>query len=84
MLLGERVPFGRLGRMHLKLRPAQKARVGRNPSTGGEITIKAKPEMLVPKMSFSKYIKEKSANSKLDPDTSEEVFTVKDAIEEDE
>ncbi|MFH0975584.1 MAG: HU family DNA-binding protein [Spirochaetota bacterium] len=65
MLLGERVPMGRLGRMRLKLRPAQKARVGRNPKTGEEITIKAKPEMPVPKMAFSKYFKERSANVKV-------------------
>ncbi len=66
LLLGEKVPVGRLGRMRLKLRPAQKARVGRNPKTGEEITIKAKPEMPVPKMAFSRYIKEKSANVKID------------------
>jgi nucleoid DNA-binding protein len=66
MLLGEKVPIGKLGRMRLKLRPAQKARVGRNPKTGEEITIKAKPETPVPKMAFSKYIKEKSSNIKID------------------
>ncbi len=77
MLLGEKVPLGRLGRMNLKLRPAQKARVGRNPSTGEEITIKAKPETLVPKMAFSKYIKERSATAKVNVEAG-------DAAEEDE
>jgi nucleoid DNA-binding protein len=66
LLLGEKVPVGKLGRIRLKLRPAQKARVGRNPKTGEEITIKAKPEMAVPKMVFSRYIKEKSINVKID------------------
>lgn len=72
MLLGEKVPVGRLGRMYLKTRPAQKARVGRNPLTGQEITIKAKPEMLVPKITFSKYIKERAASSKFIPEMGEE------------
>ena len=66
LLLGEKVPVGKLGRMRLKLRPAQKARVGRNPKTGEEITIKAKPEMPVPKMAFSRYIKDKALNIKID------------------
>jgi nucleoid DNA-binding protein len=67
LLLNERVPLGRIGRLLLKLRPAQKARVGRNPKTGEEVTIKAKPEKPVPKMAFSKYIKEKSANARIEP-----------------
>jgi nucleoid DNA-binding protein len=66
LLLGEKVPIGKIGRMRLKLRPAQKARVGRNPRTGEEVTVKAKPEMPIPKMAFSKYIKERSANVKID------------------
>ena len=59
MLLGEKVPIGRLGKLTAKLKPAQKARVGRNPATGGEITITAKPKMFVPKALFGKIIKEK-------------------------
>jgi nucleoid DNA-binding protein len=62
MLLKEKVKVGKIGQLQLKIRPAQKARVGINPATGEQITIKAKPEVYVPKMSFSKYIKEKSSN----------------------
>ncbi len=62
MLMGERVPVGRIGKIFAKLKPAQKARVGRNPSTGEEITIAAKPEMYVPKMNFGKDIKTKCSN----------------------
>lgn len=67
MLLGEKVPLGRLGRMRLRLRAAQKARIGRNPRTGEEVTIKAKPETLVPKMAFSRYLKKRSATAKIIP-----------------
>ena len=56
-LLGERVPVGRLGRLYLALRGAQKARVGRNPATGEELLIPAKPESAVPRLSFSKHLK---------------------------
>ena len=62
MLLKEKVKVGKIGQLHLKIKPAQKARVGINPVTGEKITIKAKPEIYVPKMSFSKYLKEKSSN----------------------
>ncbi|MEJ2664566.1 MAG: HU family DNA-binding protein [Spirochaetia bacterium] len=65
VLLGQRVSLGRLGNMLLKKRAAQKARVGINPATGEEITIKAKPEMYVPKISFSKVLKEKAAQVKV-------------------
>jgi len=65
VLLGQRVSLGRLGNMLLKKRAAQKARVGINPATGEEITIKAKPEMYVPKISFSKALKEKAAQVKV-------------------
>jgi nucleoid DNA-binding protein len=66
LLLGARVPVGKLGKAFLKIKPAQKARVGRNPATGKEITITAKPEMYAPKLSFSKEIKEKSASLKIE------------------
>lgn len=62
MLLGERVSFGNLGKLYLKKRPAKKARVGRNPLTGEQITIAAKPESYVPKASFSKNFKQKASN----------------------
>jgi len=60
VLSGERVPIGRLGRIFLKARSPRKARIGRNPQTGEEITIAAKPRTLVPKISFSKHFKQKA------------------------
>ena len=63
-LLGERVPLGRIGKLYLGTRAAQKARMGRNPSTGEEMLIPAKPETGVPKMSFSKHLRERAASSK--------------------
>lgn len=62
ILLGESVPLGNLGRISAKIRPPQKARIGRNPATGEEMTIPAKPAHAVPKMSFSAYIKERTAD----------------------
>jgi len=66
MLLKERVPIGRLGKLFIKVKPPQKARVGINPSSGEKITINAKPEMFVPKINFSKIIKEKAGSIKID------------------
>lgn len=68
MLLNERVSLGRVGKMFLKVRPAQKARVIKNPATGEDMTVNAKPEMYVPKISFSKAIKEKAENVKITGD----------------
>ncbi len=62
LLFGERVPLGAIGRLHLGIRPAQKARIGRNPATGTEMTIPAKPKTPVPRMSFSSRIKERAAS----------------------
>jgi nucleoid DNA-binding protein len=59
-LMGERVPLGRLGKLYVGVRGAQKARMGRNPATGEEMVISAKPESGVPKMSFSKHLKERA------------------------
>ena len=67
VLLGERVPLGRIGRLSLKVKPPQKARVARNPATGEKLTIPAKPEQAVPRISFGKFFKERSAS--VDPDT---------------
>jgi len=39
----ERVRIGGLVQLRVRVRPAQKARQGRNPATGEEITITAKP-----------------------------------------
>ena len=61
MLLGERVPLGRLGRLYLKMLPARKARIGKNFNTGEEVTIKARPETPAPKISFSSRMKERAA-----------------------
>lgn len=60
-LLGEKVPLGRLGKMSLSLKKAQKARVGRNPLTGEELVVNAKPATLVPRFSFSKAYKDKAS-----------------------
>jgi nucleoid DNA-binding protein len=62
-LLGERVSLGRLGKLSIAVRSAQKARVGRNPATGEEITIPAKPEQAVPRFSFSSPLKERVAKT---------------------
>ena len=62
MLLGETVPLGKIGRLSLKLKEAQKARIVRHPETGEEITVKSKPATYVPKISFSRHIKEKAAS----------------------
>jgi DNA-binding protein HU-beta len=39
----QKVRIGGLVQLTVRLKPAQKARKGRNPATGEEITIKAKP-----------------------------------------
>jgi DNA-binding protein HU-beta len=39
----EKVQIGKLVQLTVKLKPASKARPGRNPATGEPITIKAKP-----------------------------------------
>ena len=61
VLLGESVNLGRIGRISIKQRPPQKARVGRNPATGEEMTIPAKPAQGVPKISFTSHLKERAA-----------------------
>ena len=58
VMKGERVPVGKIGKMHIKVRPATKARMGRNPLTGEEIKIAAKKATKVPKFTFSKSYKE--------------------------
>ena len=63
LLLGLRVPLGKMGRLSLKKRPARKARVGINPATGDTITLKAKPEEQAPKMAFSRLLKERARNT---------------------
>ena len=60
MLLGQRVRLGRLGRLFLREQPPRKARVGVNPATGQKITIAARPPQAVPRMSFSKLLKDRA------------------------
>ena len=60
MLMGETVPFGRLGRFSIKTREAQKPRVVKHPATGEEMTVGAKPAKGVPKISFSSYLKDRA------------------------
>jgi nucleoid DNA-binding protein len=60
VLLGERVPLGKIGRLFLKKRAPRKARVVVNPATGKEITVAARPEEAVPKISFSRSLKERA------------------------
>jgi nucleoid DNA-binding protein len=66
MLLGERVPLGKIGRLFLKKRGSRKARVVVNPATGKEITVAARPEEAVPKISFSRALKERARRVELD------------------
>ncbi len=65
MLLGERVPLGKIGRLFLKKRPPRKARVVINPATGKEMTIEARPEEAVPRVSFSRSLKERARRVEL-------------------
>jgi nucleoid DNA-binding protein len=65
ILLGERVPLGKIGRLFLKKRGARKARVVVNPATGKEMTISARPEEAVPKISFSRSLKERARRVEL-------------------
>jgi nucleoid DNA-binding protein len=60
ILLGQKVPLGRLGRLFLREQPARKARVGLNPATGQKITIAARPPQAVPRMTFSRLLKERA------------------------
>jgi nucleoid DNA-binding protein len=63
MLLGERVPLGKIGRLFLKRRAPRSARVGVNPATGQKMTYPARPETAVPRMSFGRSLKEKAART---------------------
>ena len=65
MLLGQRVPLGKMGKLFLRSRPARKARVGVNPSTGQKITIAARPPEAVPRISFSRLLKERARQADL-------------------
>jgi len=58
LILSGRVSLGNIGNMNLKLKKAQSAKVVKLPSTGEEITVKAKPQMYIPKISFNKKFKD--------------------------
>jgi DNA-binding protein HU-beta len=58
VIKGQRVPIGKFGKLFIKVKPATKERLGRNPLTGEEITIPAKKATKVPKFTFSKSYKE--------------------------
>jgi nucleoid DNA-binding protein len=65
VLQGNRVPLGKIGKVYAKVKPATKARKGRNPITGEEITIAAKKATKVPKFTFSKGFKEEVLKAKI-------------------
>ena len=65
VMKGERVPVGKFGKVYVKVRPATKARMGRNPLTGEEIKIAAKKATKVPKFSFGKAYKEAALSAKI-------------------
>lgn len=68
MLMGERVPVGRLGKAFLAQQPARKAYMGRNPATGEEMMISARPPAMAPKFSYSKYVKDAADRLPVDDD----------------
>jgi DNA-binding protein HU-beta len=65
VMKGERIPIGKIGKLHVRVRPATKARMGRNPMTGEEIKIPAKKATKVPKFSFTKNFKEDVLKAKI-------------------
>jgi len=65
VMRGERVPIGKIGKMFIRVRPARAARTGRNPLTGQEITIPAKPATKVPRFTFSKTFKESALKARV-------------------
>lgn len=65
VMAGVRVPIGKMGKVYVRVRPAQKARKGRNPLTGEEITIKARPATKVPKFTFNRAFKLVASKAKV-------------------
>ena len=65
VMKGERVPMGKFGKVYVKVRPATKARMGRNPITGEEMKIAAKKATKGPKFTFSKAYKEAALAAKI-------------------
>jgi DNA-binding protein HU-beta len=64
VMRGERVALGKMGKMFVRVRPARAAHMGRNPLTGQEIKIPAKPATKVPRFTFSKTFKEAALKAK--------------------
>jgi nucleoid DNA-binding protein len=58
------VALGKIGRMFIRVRPARAAHMGRNPLSGQEIEIPAKPATKVPRFTFSKTFKEAALKAK--------------------
>ncbi|OQY30903.1 MAG: hypothetical protein B6241_15160 [Spirochaetaceae bacterium 4572_59] len=71
LLLGKTVSLGRIGRLSLKLKPRRKARLGRNPHTGEEMTIPAKEAHMSPVFRFSSSVKEKAERLAVSDDESD-------------
>jgi nucleoid DNA-binding protein len=65
LLLGLRVPLGKMGRLMLKRRAARKARLGINPATGERITLSARPPELTPRMAFSRLLRDRARRTPL-------------------
>ena len=65
VMRGERVTIGKIGKMFIRVRPARGAHPGRNPLTGQEIIIPAKPATKVPRFTFSKTFKEAALKAKV-------------------
>ena len=62
LLMGNTVALGKIGRLSLGLKPARKARIGRNPATGEELVISAKDEHMAPVFKYSSRVKERVGN----------------------
>ncbi len=62
---GSRVPVGTFGKLYIRVKPATKARMGRNPITGQEIQIPPKKATKVPKFVFNKAFKAASLSAKI-------------------
>jgi nucleoid DNA-binding protein len=60
LLLGLRVPIGKMGKLSLRKRAARKARLGINPATGERITLNARPQEMTPRMTFSRILKDRA------------------------
>ncbi len=63
LLLGLRVPLGKMGRLMLRRRAARKARLGTNPATGKKITLNARPAELAPRMTFSRILRDRARST---------------------